>query len=127
MSKEDFKNFVKRNPSLINYVNNKEKTWQDFYEMYDLYGEDDHIWSMYNTKNNSYEESDLNRSSNESMKPEEAVKELVSMIKGIDLEKVRKGITNVQKTISLVQDLGIGNQSKIDDYQTRPIYRHFED
>ena len=39
MSKEDFKKFVKKNPRLLRYINNKEMTWQQFYEMYDLYGE----------------------------------------------------------------------------------------
>lgn len=126
MSKEEFKNFVKQNPALITYVDNKEKTWQEFYEMYDLYGDDHNIWSNYTKSNNSYYENDT-RSSTDNMKPEEAVKELVAMIKGIDIEKVRKGITNVQKTISLVQDLGIGKSSQIDDYQSRPIYQHFED
>lgn len=125
MAKEDFKDFVRKNPNLINYVNNKEKTWQDFYEMYDLYGDDDNVWASYTTYDNSYYDSD-DRSFN-NMKPEEAVKELVTMIKGIDLEKVRKGITSVQKTISLVQDLGIGKSSSVSDYQSRPIYRHFED
>lgn len=124
MAKEEFKDFVKRNPNLISYVNNGEKTWQDFYEIYDLYGEDDSVWSAY-INNNSYYDSTDGTFSN--MKPEEAVKELVTMIKGIDLEKVRKGITSVQKTISLVQDLGIGKSSNVNDYQSRPVYRHFED
>ena len=33
MAKEDFKKFVKRNAKLINHVKNKEKTWQEFYEL----------------------------------------------------------------------------------------------
>ena len=41
MSKlEEFKNFVKDNPKLINYVKNNEMTWQKFYEMYDIYGKE---------------------------------------------------------------------------------------
>lgn len=126
MSKEEFKIFVRNNPSLVNYVNSKEKTWQEFYEMYDLYGDDYNIWSPYTQNTSNYRSSD-NQDRTDNMKPEDAVKELVSMIKGIDLEKVRKGITNVQKTISLVQDLGIGGSSKVDQYQSRPVYQHFED
>lgn len=125
MAKEDFKDFVRKNPNLINYVNAKEKTWQEFYEMYDLYGEDYNVWEPYTNNTSSYYDSSDSVLNN--MKPEEAVKELVSMIKGIDLEKVRKGITSVQKTISLVQDLGIGKQSTTNTYESRPIYQHFED
>ena len=38
--KEEFKTFIKNNPGFIKYVNNGEMTWQKFYEMYDLYGEE---------------------------------------------------------------------------------------
>lgn len=114
MSKETFKSFVKNNPSLIDFVNSKEKTWQEFYEMYELYGANAKVWDNYI------------KGSNNSPKPEEAVKELVNMIKGIDLETVQKGITNVQKTISLVQDLGFGSM-KSNIYEKRSNFEHFND
>ena len=116
MSKEDFKFFVRNNPSLINYVNNKEKTWQDFYELYELYGPTHNIWSKY-----------IKNSNSSSLTPEEAIKELVNMIKGIDIETVQKGINNVQKTISLVQDLGFSSSKGMDTYQSKPLFKHFED
>ena len=47
MSVDSFKMFVRKNPNLIKYVNNNEMTWQKFYEMYDLYGEDNSIWNKY--------------------------------------------------------------------------------
>ena len=37
MQKEAFKAFVRRNPQLVNFVQNKKMTWQQFYEIYDLY------------------------------------------------------------------------------------------
>ena len=37
--KEKFKNFVKLNPKLIDAVKNGNKTWQELYEIYTLYGE----------------------------------------------------------------------------------------
>ena len=119
MSKDSFKNFVRKNPSLISFVNSKEKTWQDFYEMYELYGENSSVWSKYLYKSSNTRSSFL--------KPEDAVKELVTMIKGIDLASIQKGITNVQKTISLVQDLGIGSSKDISKYEARPTFRHFDD
>ena len=39
MGKEEFKGFVKENPSLLKYVQNGSKSWQDFYEIYDIYGD----------------------------------------------------------------------------------------
>ena len=39
MSKVEFKEFVKKNPNLINFVEKGETNWQKLYELYDLYGE----------------------------------------------------------------------------------------
>ena len=44
---DDFKSFVKKNPNLVNYVKNDTMSWQKFYELYDLYGEDENIWGEY--------------------------------------------------------------------------------
>ena len=49
--KEDFKKFVRRNPNLAKYVENKKMTWQQFYEMYDLYGEDNEVWNDFKEDN----------------------------------------------------------------------------
>ena len=47
MSKENFKNFVRKNPDLADFVLNKKVTWQQLYEIYDMYGEDNKIWDKY--------------------------------------------------------------------------------
>ena len=47
MAKEDFKAFVKSHPHLISYVKQGEMTWQGFYEIYDLYGDDTKAWDPY--------------------------------------------------------------------------------
>ena len=39
MSKETFKEFIRNKPYLIDYVNDNTMSWQKFYELYDLYGE----------------------------------------------------------------------------------------
>lgn len=117
MSKETFKAFVRNNPSLIRYVNNNSMTWQKFYEMYELYGENNSIW-------NRYFDNDVRSST---LSSSEAFKELASMFKNLNLEKVQKGINNVQKTISLIQDLGIGSVAADKTYEARPTYQHFDD
>ena len=122
MSKEEFKSFVRKNPSLIKYVNNNSMTWQKFYEMYDMYGESNDVWNNYlgTTTNNIVKTSTLSSSEN-------AFRELVNTVKGINLEKVQKGINSLQKTISLVQELGSSNNATPKEYERRPIYKHFED
>lgn len=122
MSKEEFKSFVRKNPSLIKYVNNNSMTWQKFYEMYDMYGESNDIWNNYlgTTSNNIVKANTLSSSEN-------AFRELVNTVKTINLEKVQKGINSLQKTISLVQELGSSNNTTPKKYERRPIYKHFED
>ena len=117
MSKESFKIFVRNNPNLIKYVNNNSMTWQKFYEMYELYGENNSIW-------NRYLDNDIRSST---MSSSEAFKELAGMFKNLNLEKVQKGINSVQKTISLIQDLGIGSSTDTSSYESRPTYQHFDD
>ena len=114
MSKDSFKNFVKNNPSLIEYVNDGSMTWQKFYEMYDMYGESNTVWSKYmENENKSTTVGDT------------SLKDLFNMIKKVDLESVRKGAEGLQKAISLFQDLGISKSTN--PYQARPLYQHFED
>ena len=52
MALNDFKNFVKTMPSLSSYVNNGKMTWQKFYDMYSLYGENNNIWDKYKLEYN---------------------------------------------------------------------------
>ena len=122
MSKEEFKSSVRKNPSLIKYVNNNSMTWQKFYEMYDMYGESNDVWNNYlnTTSNNTVKTNTLSSSEN-------AFRELVNTVKTINLEKVQKGINSLQKTISLVQELGSSNNTTPKEYERRPIYKHFED
>ena len=49
--KEQFKSFVRKNPILVKYVDSNEMTWQKFYEMYDLYGEENSVWDKYLNNN----------------------------------------------------------------------------
>lgn len=58
---DNFKSFVRRNPNLITYVREKNTSWQEFYELYDLYGEDPTIWNKYlNKEEKGAEESSNN-------------------------------------------------------------------
>ena len=52
--KEEFKSFVRKHPKLVTYIKDGKTTWQKFYEMFDLYGEDSEVWNDYlETGNNN--------------------------------------------------------------------------
>ena len=90
--KEEFKEFIKTKPELVNYVKDKKYTWQDFYEVYDIYGTDESVW-------NKYKEEVSFRSDNSSLK------ELTSLVKNINLDNVQKYINNAQKAINVISEL----------------------
>lgn len=119
---DEFKMYVKKNPKLINYVKDGSMTWQGFYEIYDLYGEDNNAWSKY-LSNTDEEVTETKKSSISS------VSDIVKMVKNMDVDKVQEGITSLQKAVDLFSGLFIKDGAKTNTtaYTPRPIYRSFED
>ena len=119
-----FKEFVRNNNFLIGYIKRGEKSWQDLYEIYDLYGEDEGVWNKYLSE----EEIKENKSGNNN-RSSNYIEEMVRMAKNIDMDKVQEGITSLQKTLGLFGDLfaSKGSNSSAKEYNPRPLYRRFED
>ena len=121
MSKLDnFKKFVSNHPEFADYVKKNNVSWQSFYELYDLYGEDNNIWNEYlkkeepQTKVNNTKPSSLSN--------------IMEMAKNIDPDKLQDGITSIQKAISLFGDMITkNNTSSTSTYTPRPIYKKFDD
>ncbi len=130
MKKDEFKEFVKKNPRLISYVKSNEMTWQKFYEMYDLYGEDENAWKDYIKPNL---ESPTNTTTSNVTKAGLAgltLSEVVNWFKNVDLDGIQEGIGNVQRVLGVVQDFSKKDNSKAsskETYKPRPLYKHFED
>lgn len=117
MKKDEFKLFVKKNPILIKYVKNGNMTWQKFYEIYDMYGEDESIWKDYLETNNS--SNDINSGISLG---------LFDFVKNLDFDSIQNGVTSMQRVLSLLQDMSKKNTTQSNNnYSTRPLYKHFED
>ncbi len=113
--KEEFKAFVRRNPEFIDYVKNNKMTWQQFYEIYDLYGENSSIWNSFKNKNNSSNTNLVN-----------TIKEFLGLFKGIDLNNVQKTLVSLDKAIEAFKGFNNGNNEN-NNYDERPKYKYFED
>jgi len=98
MSLESFKSFVREKPALINYVRNKEVTWQEFYDMYELYGPTHSVWNKY-----------LGITTNSPL----SFKDLFGAIGNIDMSELQKGIGSLQKGLGYLQDLVKDKESSI--------------
>ena len=112
----DFKDFVRKNPILIDYVKEGKNTWQEFYELYDLYKEDTNIWDKYLKK-------EINDNKNIS------INNILDYAKNIDVDKLQDGISSIQKAIDLFSGMLTKNNKPIEDnsYRPRPVYRRFDD
>ncbi len=88
--KEAFKTFISNHPELVEYVKNKEMTWQDFYEIYDIYGESSDTWTKY-----------FDRKENITNK----VGELSNILKNINFENLENHLNNAGKVIGIIQEL----------------------
>lgn len=127
MSKKDeFKDFVSKHPSLIGVVQDKSHSWQDLYEVYDLYGEDENLWDKY------LGNADINKSrTSVSSEKQNSIGELTKLFKNVNIDNVQKYIDTAQKAISVIQELtggGVGADlvSK-GPSSPRPINKIFED
>ncbi len=121
MSKKDeFKNFVRNKPELESYVRNGKMTWQKFYEIYDIYGENDSIWTNYmgDRSDPSTIKSSLDTISN--------------IVKNIDIDSIQKHINNAQKALGIVGEItnktatNVGGIAKTPK-APRPLNKFFED
>ena len=111
MSKiDDFKEFVRNNPNLAKYVQNNEMSWQKFYELYDMYGEKSEVWDKYITT------SDTKKTS---------ITDVLNFFKGVDLDSVQEGISNIQRVVEMLGEISLSNTKE--EYKPRPLYKHFDD
>ena len=109
-----FKEFISKHPELVTYIKNKENTWQDFYEIYDIYGDDENAWNKY--------------FNNETTTNTATLGELTKMFKNVNMDNVQKHINNAQKAVNLIQELTKkSTTSEIISKTPRPITKFFGD
>ena len=118
-NKDNFKLFVKDHPELIDYVKDDRMTWQKFYEIYNIYGNDNKAWAPYFNDNSK-------KSNEDALAP---VKEVMNYISKIEPAKLQNGISSLQKGLTLFQELFFkdkGTKNIVKPVE-RAIYKRFED
>lgn len=94
---DEFREFVKKYPLLKDEVQSKNRSWQDIYEEWVLYGESD-SWEKYKIVDNAN-----NQNSNSVIGGFEGIKNVFSNIKKIDPNKVNNTLNSVQKVLQIAQ------------------------
>lgn len=95
--KDDFKSFIKGKPELIDYVKNGDMSWQKFYEIYDLYGDDRSAWDKYSGIKSS--DNTVNTA------------KISDLMKGVNMDSIQEHIGTAQKALGFVQELASGNKT----------------
>ena len=92
------------------YVKNNEMTWQKFYEIYDIYGENNDVWIDY-------------------LKEKETTNlDFFSFLKTIDMDKIQEGVESLQRVVGVIGEMAATKEkSAQDNYKPRPLYKHFDD
>ena len=83
---DEFKAFLKTIPSIKEDVLNHRYTWQQIYEIYTMYGENDHFFDPY--KNHS---DDFNG--------------VLEIIKNVDLNALSSSLQSIEKVLGVVSNL----------------------
>ena len=107
---DNFKLFVKNNPQFAEFIKNDQMTWQKFYELYDMYGEDSSIWNDFKS----------------TKKTSPTINDIVEYAKKIDINKFQDGVNSLSKAVGLFSDLFTGPGS-INTYEPRAVYKRFDD
>ena len=109
---DNFKQFIRNNPTFASYIKDNSMTWQKFYELYDMYGEDSSIWDEYKQEK----------------KKSTTLNDIVNMAKNIDVDKFQDGVNSLSKAVGLFSDLFSNrNSSNTSTYKPRAIYKRFDD
>ena len=119
--KEEFKEFIRNKPQLVEYIKSDEMTMQKFYEIYDVYGSDENAWKP-------YERNRTNSSSSDGF----SINKITNIMKNINVDELQKHINTAQKALGVVEDLtgkgtkGLENVVK-GPLSSRPLNKFFED
>ncbi|MGM9834191.1 MAG: spore coat protein YlbD [Bacilli bacterium] len=109
--KEQFREFARNHSNLASYVKDGSMTWQKFYELYDIYGEDESIWKEYKKQN---------KDSDNSIK---------NIVKNLDVDKIEEHLQSASKALDLIAELTKKDtaSSVVSNVNPRPITNFFKD
>lgn len=95
-SVQKFKEFVKKHPKLIEEVHGGNKSWQEYYEEWYLFGEEDEMWKKYEPKSKEQKETETKS---------EFMTTFFSSLKNIDMNQMQEHITNASNVITSIQNV----------------------
>lgn len=90
---DEFKQFVSTIPSVRDDVLSGRYTWQQLFEMYDVYGKDDKFWIPYKNQSSGLD-----------------LIGLMDIVKGIDVDALSSSLTAIEKVLTMASGLFVKEQ-----------------
>ncbi|MBM4764055.1 YlbD family protein [Bacillus sp. B15-48] len=94
---KQFKEFVKKNPKLVQEVRNEKATWQELYEEWYLLGEDDSRWDPY--REGATEKAKTTTQENKG----DWVAKVMTAVKNMDSDQIQGQIHHLSQAIAAIQ------------------------
>lgn len=101
-SKEEFKEFIKKNPSFASSVKDGLTSWQELFELYSLYDEDSKVWDKYKIKEEVVEDAASSLS----------LASIIETLKGINLDSFQNNLESIGKAVSFLEELTKKDETK---------------
>ena len=96
---DDFREFVKDKPFLKDLVKNKEYTWQELYERYDLYGPEDEVFLEKEEDEEQVEEE------KEESSDAEGFSSILGLLSGLDMDKISDSLSSMKKVLNILAEV----------------------
>lgn len=112
--KNEFKAFISHHPEILRYIKSKEMSFQDFYEIYDIYGEDENTWSKYFSN------------AEDMSSTKDKISELTRIFKNVNMDNIEHHVNNAQKAIGIIQELTKKSPEVLTKVE-RPLTKFFGD
>lgn len=99
---DNFKEFVSTIPSIRQDVLNGRYTWQQLYELYDVYGEEDKFWIPYKNQSNGFD-----------------MVGIMDLIKTIDIATLTSSLSSIEKVLTMASGLFVKEDTSTDKRSTK--------
>ena len=96
---DEFREFVKDKPFLKDLVKNKEYTWQELYERYDLYGEEDDIFKE------KEEEKEVEEETKDESDDSIGFSSILGLLSGLDMDKISDSLSSMKKVLNILAEV----------------------
>ena len=101
----EFREFISRYPGIKDDVLNGTYTWQKVYENWVILGENDQMWTKYQTSTNTNKDKPKSNTIEELLS-QTSVKNVINYIKKIDPDSISKTLNTIQKVLQITQSFG---------------------